>query len=249
MLSAKRLSDGQTVHAYFEKKTNAPFLCLDCHEEVILKTGYDRLHHFAHARPDFCGEGESDAHRQCKWLIYDALLQHPNVRDVALERPLGTVRPDVSAVINGVQVAIEVQISSLSVETIMRRTIDYHRKGIYVLWLLQWTPELNDKRYTPKLWEKWIHACYFGRVYYWIEVLTVVSYRFEPNFKTVPQNSWYDVNGKKMTSGGYSHRAKRFRTAVRGEVFNLATDFGPRNRSWWSGGGVVVPDAKLFMQQ
>jgi hypothetical protein len=33
-------------------------------------------------------------------------------------------------------VAIEVQISSLSLETITERTIEYHRKGIHVLWLL-----------------------------------------------------------------------------------------------------------------
>jgi competence protein CoiA len=97
--------------------------------------------------------------------IFQALKNDPRVRDVALERPLGTNRPDVSAHINGVPVAIEVQISSLSIETIMQRTIQYAQKGIYVLWLLQWTPKLDAKRYTPRLWEKWIHAAYFGRVY------------------------------------------------------------------------------------
>jgi hypothetical protein len=56
--------------------------------------------------------------------------------------------------------------------------LEYARKGIYVLWLLQWTPTLNARRYTPRLWEKWIHAAYFGRMYYWIEGLTVASYHF-----------------------------------------------------------------------
>lgn len=51
-----------------------------------------------------------------------ALRQAPNVRDAALERLLENVRPDASAYINGIPVAIEVQISSLSFETIMRRT-------------------------------------------------------------------------------------------------------------------------------
>lgn len=90
---------------------------------------------------------------------------------MALELPLEEVRPDVSATIKGVPVAIEVQISSLSVETIMRRTIDYHRRGIYVLWLLQWTPALDRPRYAPKIWEKWVHAAYYGRVYYWVTIL------------------------------------------------------------------------------
>jgi hypothetical protein len=31
----------------------------------------------------------------------------------------------------------------------MSRTIEYYRKGIYVLWLLQWTPKLDGKRYAP----------------------------------------------------------------------------------------------------
>jgi len=57
----------------------------------------------------------------------------------------------VSAYINGVPVAIEVQISSLSLETILQRTIAYARKGIYILWLLQWTPTLDSVRYVPRL--------------------------------------------------------------------------------------------------
>jgi len=49
---------------------------------------------------------------------------------------------------------------------------------------LQWTPEFDGKRYSPRLWEKWLHALYFGRVYYWMKV-SVVSYHFDPNYKTV----------------------------------------------------------------
>jgi len=119
--------------------------------------------------------------------IYEALLKEPNVKKVALERSLKTCRPDVSAYINGVPVAIEVQISTLTMETIIRRTTEYARKGIYVLWLLQWTPYLDGTRYSPRLWEKWIHATYFGRVYYWIEGLKIVSYHFDPYLKHVPK--------------------------------------------------------------
>jgi competence protein CoiA len=131
----------------------------------------------------------------------------------------------------------------------MRRTIEYFRKGIYVLWLLQWTPKLDASRYTPALWEKWIHAAYFGRVYYWTEGLNVVAYRFESSFKTVPRKSWYSSDGKKMTAGGYSVRAKHQRTAIRGEMLNLASDFAPTQRYWWEGKGLAVPDAKLFIEK
>src|SRR5260370_21056264 len=148
--------------------------------------------------------------------IYEALQREPNVREAALESPFENIRPDVSAYINDVPVAIEVQISSLSLETIKRRTIEYARNGTYVLWLLQWTPQLDAKRYSPALWEKWVHAAYFGRVYYWTGGLSVVCYHFDRNYKTVPKTSWYSEKGEKMTGGGYSRRAKRYRIADRG---------------------------------
>lgn len=205
MLSARRKSDGEVVTAYFESKANGPYVCLECHEEVILKTGRARVNHFAHANPIACkfATGETEDHRRCKMEIFEALRKTPGVRYAALERPLGSVRPDISAYINGVPVAIEVQISSLSLETIMHRTIQYAQKGIYVLWLLQWTSKLDGTHYTPRQWEKWVHAAYFGRVYYWVEGLTVVGYHFDPHLKTIPKTSWYSPGGEKMTGGGY----------------------------------------------
>jgi len=86
-------------------------------------------------------------------------------------------------------------------------------------------------------------------VYYWIEGLTVVSYHFDPNHRTIPQKTWYSEEGEKMTGGGYSRRSKRHRTAVRGKKFNLATDFVPRNRDWWECNNLTIPFAKLFMEK
>jgi competence protein CoiA len=251
MLFALRKSDGQLVEAYFASPRNGPFLCADCGEEVILKSGRSKVNHFAHGNPLACtlSSGESDLHRRCKLAIFQALQKQSPVSDLALERSLGTVRPDVFAVIRGTPVAIEVQISSLSLDIIMRRTIDYAQRGIYVLWLLQWTPRLAARRYTPELWEKWVHAAYFGRVYYWLKGLTVASYHFEASFRKVPLKSWYAPGGKKMTAGGYSVKSKRHRHAVRGNVFNLLRDFGPKERYWWEGNGLRVPDAKLFMDR
>src|SRR5690242_8485416 len=248
MLSARRKSDGMIVTAYFERKMNGPFACLQCNEEVILKCGRNRIDHFAHVRPLSCkfSEGESDLHRACKLEIFEALKCAPGVRNVALERPIGLNRADVSAVIHGVPVAIEVQISSLSIEAILERTIEYGRNGVYVLWLLQWTPKLDAAIYAPRHWEKWIHACYFGSVYYWLEGLAVVSYHFDRHAKTIPKKSWYSKNGDKITVGGYSRKSLRYRRAVRGRVLHLVNDFRPKQRYWWEGNGMKVPDAKLF---
>ncbi len=249
MLSARRKSDGETVHAYFESSRNGPFACLTCNEEVILKTGRQRVNHFAHANPMACkfATGESEDHRRCKLEIYKALQDESGISNVALERQIGNGRADVSAEIRGTPVAIEVQISSLSLETIMRRTIEYARDGIYVLWLLQWTPELDRGRYAPSLWEKWIHAAYFGRVYYWTSGLNVISYHFDPHFKSVPRKTWHSESGERISAGGYSRRSIRYRTPVRDRTLNIATDFVPQERFWWEGNGLKVPDAKLWM--
>jgi competence protein CoiA len=181
--------------------------------------------------------------------IYEALLRERNVQNVVLERPLGEVKPDISAYINGVPVAIEVQISNLSLDSITERTIWYARKGIYVLWLLQWSPRLDGKRYSPKLWERWIHAAYFGRVYYWTHGLTIASYSFEPALKSVRLRSWYSRDGKKMISGGYTRRLARHRVCTHEGTFNLVRDFGPKERFWWEGGGLKVPDGKFYIHQ
>jgi hypothetical protein len=50
-----------------------------------------------------------------------------------------------------------------------------------------------------------------------------------------------------MTGGGYSQRSTRYRTPVRGRTHNLATDFIPKQRYWWEGNGLKIPDAKLFI--
>jgi len=127
MLSAIRALDGQTVHAYFLSKSGDQFVCPECSEQVVLKMGNRRVNHFAHAVPLTCkfALGESDAHRECKLEIYRALRATPGVSNVGLEQPLPFGRPDVCARIKGVPVAIEVQISSLSIETIQKRTIEY----------------------------------------------------------------------------------------------------------------------------
>ena len=249
MLRALRKSDLRYIFADSASKSNGPFTCPECDEEVVLKVGKVRINHFAHVNPVACkfATGESETHRRCKLEIYQALLKHPRVQDVALELPLGSVRPDVSATINGIRVAIEVQISALSMETIIHRTQEYERKGVYVLWLPQWTPYLDGARYSPRLWEKWVHAAYFGRIYYWLKGLQVVAYHFDPHFTRVPRMNWYAVNGRKMSRGGYSRKSKRFRCAIRGKTLNLAHDFMPREREHWDGGSMRIPFAKLLI--
>ncbi len=244
MLTALKHSTRKSVIAASESRSNGPFLCPECRETVLLRKSSVRTSHFAHSPKSLCRLGalETEAHRKCKQGIYEALLKEPNVKNAALERSLKTCRPDISARINGVPVAIEVQISTVSMETIVKRTAEYSRRGIYVLWLLLWTPYLGSKRYRPRLFEKWIHAAYFGRVYYWTGESNVAGYRFEFHYDCL-------TSGKHINKRDSSRKLKRVCSPICVGTYNIAKDFFPKIREGFRGGEFVVPSARLFMEK
>jgi competence protein CoiA len=161
---------------------DGPFYCPARREQLILKQGRKVVAHFAH-RPaadcEYTNEGESEEHRLAKREIRQALLQVPGVTDVRLERYLRDVRPDVSFVVNGQLVAIEIQLSQLSLKKIESRTKAYARRNIAVLWMPLFSMELLEQRYAPKDWERYLHTMYYGKVYYWYERLLVQPVKFE----------------------------------------------------------------------
>jgi len=56
---------------------------------------------------------------------------------------------------------------------------------------------------------------------------------FPPTFQISPPKIMVFTEGKNTTAGGFGRRSKRHRTPIRGSTFNLAIDFGPKNRDWW----------------
>jgi competence protein CoiA len=237
MLTATRQTGGQKVAAWEVEKTDGPFLCFCCQQIVTLRKGEIKAPHFAHMPPVTCeyGTGESEAHRRCKIALYECLSSHPRVRKCEMERNLGTVRPDVSAFINDVPVAIEVQLSNLSLTRIQYRTAEYARKGIYVLWLPIYTSDLKQELYSPSLWEHWLHAAYFGRVYYWLEGLQILPIHFRDYYAS--------VRGR---TRDYQKLARK-KVPIDGNAATLTDDFRPVSRSAWSGQSLSIPPAKLFV--
>ena len=78
MLCAKRKQTVEIVTAYFANKSQAPFSCPDCGDPVILKSGRSKVRYFAHENSLACrfSGGESEAHENCKWEIFEALQRH-----------------------------------------------------------------------------------------------------------------------------------------------------------------------------
>jgi competence protein CoiA len=251
MLCGIRKVDGEKVFARSSNKLDAPFTCPDCMREVGLRKGNIKAHHFAHKPPSTCehGKGESDAHRKCKEEIYDLLSKSENVTDVDIEKNFGTVISDVFFKINNVPVAVEIQRSNLTVNKIIERTVRYKKLGIHVLWLALFNENLKGDKYKPKAWEKWCHATYYGRVYYWQEGLTVVPAHFTEYKTYVEPSSWFAAGGEECSAGGYYKTLKSAKTPRLGAPVQLDTDFERRHKSAWSGGTVNVPDCYIYIDK
>jgi competence protein CoiA len=236
MLTAVRARDGARVAAWEAAREDRPFLCRCCRGELTLRRGQLIAPHFAHRPPFACeyGAGESEEHRRCKLALYEALRAHPSVRKCELERDLGSVRPDVSAYVNGVPVAFEVQLSALALERIAGRTEEYARKGVCVLWLPPAAAALERELYAPRPWERWLHAAYFGRVYYWREGLTVRPFHFR---------DFYEHSRGRTRD--YEKLARR-KVPLEGPPLSVVEDFAPRPRPAWEGREFRIPAARLF---
>lgn len=239
MLTAIRQQDGRKVGAWEAEKHDRPFLCPCCSEILTLRRGGIKAPHFAHQPPVTCeyGAGESEEHRRCKINIYEALAAHPLVRKCEMERDLGAVRPDVSAYINNVPVAIEVQASNLTLQKIHRRTQEYARLGIYVLWLPIYKESLKRGLYNPRPWERWLHEAYFGRVYYWLEGLRIQPVHF--------RNCLTTVRGR---THDYEKLSTR-KVPIDGAAALLTEDFMPVERDAHAREFISVPRSKLFMDK
>ena len=179
------------ISALKAEPDDGPFRCPECKLEVILKKGDIYVHHFAHNPGEGCafGEydeqegrtGESELHRFAKKEIYEALAKHKGVTNLKLERFLDSVRPDISFYFNGVPVAIEMQVSAIRPDVIVRRTIEYTRRGVFILWVSPYGgTEIRDGRnYSMRDWERIIHALYGGTFYYWMESEQLLPSHFE----------------------------------------------------------------------
>lgn len=215
----------------------------------MLRKGPVKIHHFAHKPPILCsyGTGESEEHRKCKIEIFERLLKEPSVTGCEIEKDLGSVRPDIFFIKAGVPIAIEVQLSTLSIEQIIYRTIEYLQKGVHVLWLPRFRDDLLLERYSPRPWEKWLHTAYFGRIYYWHSNLNMVPVHFEHHYLNVEERSWFEAGGIENSAGGYKKLSKRFKTPLTGNPVNLIRDFKPLTRKPLITNSYTIPESRLLI--
>ena len=168
------------------------FFCPSCQEQLILKKGNVKIHHFAHKAESTClYAGESLDHLNTKLQIYDALLQHPKVINVELEKPLGLVRPDImftnlkicdNQCDKGCFTIIEIQNSPIEISEIQRRNIEYNNQRANVLWVLpnKLVPKFNHKMECKTTqWQRYLYEIYDEKIYFHVSGLDVFPLHYE----------------------------------------------------------------------
>lgn len=243
MLTAIQENSQKKVNALSVEKEASPFSCPECGTNVILKKGLLKTPHFAHKPPVTCdyGSGESEEHRRCKSSIFENASLLADVDDCEIEKSFGAVRPDIYIKFkSGLQVAIEVQLSTLTLEKIIQRTSIYEELDIYTLWIPSLKTSGLDKKcetYSPKSYERWLHQTYYGRVYYWVDSLILRPVVFDTYKLYVPETKW---------GGGYYKDSKRYVTPVLLDTVSFPSDFYPRHRGAW-GVKIYTPNSKIML--
>jgi len=93
---------------------------------------------------------------------------------------------------------------------------------------------LKQELYSPRPWELWLHATYFGKVYYWLEGLKVVPVHF--------RDYYYRARGHTKDY----RKLSRKKVPLDSQALLLTRDFIPLKREARSGNHLFIPQANLF---
>ena len=241
----------------WEADKNNNYLCPVCKSALLLRKGQIRVHHFAHKPPVNCiyGSGESEIHYRIKKELYEYLSKQPNCKKCEIERNLGTVRPDISLYVNNIPIAIEIQKSSLDISIMQNRMQEYYKKKISVLWILpDKEPNLilreneNQQVHRLKEWERYLHAMYYGRIYYWQGNNTLKAYKFKDFHIEKPLSEFYSEDeGEVVVEGGYTYKAKSLKIPYTNErILNIEKDFKRFEKSEFRYKNILVPECYIY---
>lgn len=158
------------IVSFKAEKSDGPFYCPECGDEVILRKGDIRVPHFAHTTPDaqcdmrMYSEAESPQHRLVKFDIYSGLKRSGKFTVVDMEYRVGHSVADVYGEKEGVRVAIEVQHSDIQIGEIAARMQKYAENDVYCAWVSPVSAPFGQVR--TKGWLRFVHAMNLGRVYH-----------------------------------------------------------------------------------
>lgn len=130
-------------------------ICQLCGEPMIVVAGYKRIHHFRHRSEcgsEYEAHPESYEHLQTKYFISRNVSQvmdeYSGVSfDLEVKIPEAKRVADILFTFpNGWRIAHEIQLASITRETLEQRTDDYLRAGIDTIWWLGKSADTHSNR-------------------------------------------------------------------------------------------------------
>lgn len=259
--TAKRVVDNKIVHASKVTKTDGPFYCDETFEELIVRKCVEKIDHFAYkARQSPLAKKESELHITCRKELLELLQQkYPEGKWESerstfsdnKEKGYKKVVPDLSGRINNRGVIIEIQKSTLSLKKIQHRTEQYSKRGAYILWIIPLTEKLGNDNFRPRLFERFLHTMYYGRVYYWYKGngSKLVPIHFGTAERWIEGSEWYDENGEFHATESYWKPFLRTKKPLYGKTVDLITDFKFEERKAFEleNEKLSAPKSKIYM--
>lgn len=254
---------GEKCFAETSTKEQGPFYCQECFSDVVLRKCSEKKDHFAHTAnlSPIGGEGRSILHKKCQEAICSELsIAFPNgdwkcERNIKENKKRGTpqLRPDISGRLEKIPLVIEVQASSLTINEIIRRTIGYTKWNVPVLWVVPLTRAIDGSPFKPRLFERYLHSMYYGRVYYWWNGLgkKVQPVHFGIASRTIEYKEFYDKNGCFQQTGGYKKPYKLLKEPIFGEKLDISKDFKAEQRPQFCPDNLrkVVPKCRIWVDK
>lgn len=239
-LWANKVSDNQRIHATDANKEDGPFYCPETYEELIVRHCIEKVDHFAYKSrlSPIMTKEETELHKACKIEIRDALRNAFPDGNWEIERQglnedkikgYKKVIPDISGRLgkNGQAIIIESQASFLSINQIIKRTIEYTKRGGYILWVIPLTDPLGDQAFRPRLFERYFHQMYYGRTYYWIKGngRFLIPVHYDTAFRFIEESHWFEPGGFERIEGGYDKPYLRVKKPLYADLVDIAADF------------------------
>lgn len=159
------------VNLWHEKRQNRTredihkrkYVCKHCGSPLVAKVGPVKVWHFAHRPNPEClylrdKGGESKLHRDLKQLLADTFYRkyegHKPV--VKFEERIPATQRIADVLLDfpgGQQLALEAQVSNISMEQLKARTLDYESQDIDVIWVFkEWEPGEKTAREIMTNW-------------------------------------------------------------------------------------------------
>lgn len=200
MLVAKNIVGEKIIG--WEANKDESYYCPSCEEELVLRQGEIKIHHFSHMAETGCAYsvGETQKHILMKKNIYQILQNSNHYKKIELEYKIDDKIADVYLINrSNKKIAVECQVSPLDIIEFRKKTAYYSYRDVYVLWVFSGNTVLDklilklantkDGRlnYRSTEVERKCHRWYYGRMYYFYNG-QIYAIHFYPVERWIPDS-------------------------------------------------------------